>query len=557
LPFRSRDLVGSLDNAVIRAELKSTGIIDQEMELPFIGVVNSWNEMHPGHIHFRQVSEAVKSGIRLAGGTPFEFNTIALCDGITQGHSGMCYVLPSRDVITDSIEIVAEAQRMDALVFIAGCDKIIPAMLMAMARLDLPSIMVTGGPMMPGCYEGKFLAASDLREVVGKYKIGEVSAEDLKQMEEAAFPGPGSCAMMGTANTMAFIAEALGVTLPECAATHAVDSKKLRIAKQSGIAVLELLKNDVRPNSILTFEAFENAIKLLVAIGGSTNTVIHLPAIAAELGISIKPNDFDRVSKNTPYICNIKPAGPYTLKDLSDAGGVPVLLKELLPLLNREVKRITAVSLAEELSGVHNKNSSVIKSIDDPVSPSGSIAILTGNLAPKGAVLKQAALNLQALKHSGPARVFNSQEEAVAAIYQGAINAGDVVVIRYEGPRGGPGMREMLIATAALVGTGLDRETALITDGRFSGSTRGPCIGHISPEAVDGGLIGMIRDGDEIVIDVPNRRLHLNVDECEIEERKKLWSPAKELPTRGVLARYCALVSSVDEGAILKANLGR
>lgn len=552
--LRSRVVVDGIEKAGMRALLKACGLVDEEFGRPFVGVVNSWNEMHPGHKGFRQIAEAVKEGIRLAGGVPFEFNTISICDGITQGHEGMCYVLPSREVIADSIELVAEAQRLDGLVFIAACDKIVPGMLMAMLRVNIPSIMVIGGPMIPGSFKGRSLAVYEIREAVGLLRRGLMTEREFEEMEESICPSFGSCSMMGTANTMSCVAEALGLTLPGCATTHSVYSKKLREAKLSGMQVVKLIENGVRPSDIVTESSFENAMRLVVAIGGSSNALLHIPAIAREIGIRITPDDFDRISRNTPLLVNTKPSGPYTLKDLDDAGGVPAVMKELSPLLHLDEKTVILCTLREILEGAQNRNREVIRPLDNPVRREGSLAILKGSLAPNGAVVKQTAVAPSMRVHTGPARVFESCEDAVRAIFEGKIRKGDVVVIRYEGPKGGPGMREMLSATAALVGMGLGDSTALVTDGRFSGSTRGPCVGHVSPEAAAGGPISIVRDGDLITIDIDKRRIDLKLSPEEIERRLRDWRPPAPKVTKGYLARYAELVSSADEGAVLRCS---
>ncbi|MCS7232814.1 MAG: dihydroxy-acid dehydratase [Synergistetes bacterium] len=552
--LRSRVVVEGIEKAGMRALLKACGLIDEEMTRPFVGVVNSWNEMHPGHKGFRQIAEAVKEGIRLAGGVPFEFNTISICDGITQGHKGMCYVLPSREVIADSIELVVEAQQLDGLVFIAACDKIVPGMLMAMMRIDIPSIMVTGGPMVPGSFKGRSLAVYEIREAAGLLKRGLMTEEEFREMEECICPTFGSCSMMGTANTMSCVAEALGLTLPGCATTHAVYSKKLREAKLSGIQVMKLIESGIKPSDIVTQNSFENAMRVVVAVGGSSNSLLHIPAIARERGFRITPDDFDKISKTTPHLVNTKPSGPYTLKDLDDAGGIPAIMRELSPLLHLDERNVTLSTLREVLEKAQNRNKEVIRSLDNPVHKEGSLVILKGNLAPNGAVVKQTAVSPSMRVHTGPARVFESCEDAVQAILGGKIKRGDVIVIRYEGPRGGPGMREMLSATAALVGMGLGDSTALVTDGRFSGSTRGPCVGHVSPEAASGGPIAIVQDGDLITIDIDRRRLDLNLSPEEIKRRLESWKPPAPKITKGYLALYSQLVTSADEGAVIRVS---
>ena len=550
--LRSRVVVEGIDRAGMRALLKACGLIDEEFNRPFVGVVNSWNEMHPGHKHFRQIAEAVKEGIRLAGGVPFEFNTIAICDGIAQGHQGMCYVLPSREVIADSIELVAQAEQLDGLVFLAACDKIVPGMLMAMLRINVPSIMVTGGPMLPGVFKGRSLAVYEIREAVGLYRRGLLTEEEFREMEDCICPVVGSCSMMGTANTMSCVAESLGLTLPGCATTHAVYSKKLREAKLSGIQVMRLIERGVKPSDIITDRSFENAMRVVVAVGGSSNALLHIPAIAHEIGIRITLDDFDRVSRTTPHLVDLKPSGPYTLKDLDDAGGIPAVMKELSPLLHLDERSVMLCTLRDILKKAKNRNREVIRSLDNPVNEEGSLAILRGSLAPNGAVVKQTAVSPSMRVHTGPAKVFESCENAVQAILDGKVQRGDVVVIRYEGPKGGPGMREMLAATSVLVGMGLGDSTALVTDGRFSGSTRGPCVGHVSPEAASGGPIAIVQDGDLITINIDERKLDLHLSEEEIKRRLANWKPPAPRVTRGYLARYAEAVTSADQGAILK-----
>ncbi len=549
--YRSRVLVEGAEKAGERAHLRSLGLGTEDLRKPFVGIVNSWNEMHPGHVHLRGLAAEVKQGVLQAGGIPFEFNTIAICDGITQGHVGMRYVLPSRDLIADSIELVVEAQRLDGLVFLSSCDKIEPAMLMAMARLNLPSIMLTGGPMMPGRFQGRQVAIPDMREAVGRWRRGEYTDAEIRELESSVCAGPGSCAMMGTANTMACVAEVLGMTLPGCATAHAVDARKKQLARQSGRQILRLLEQDLRPRDLMTPAALENAVILCSAIGGSTNALLHLPAIAGELGLSLGPEDFDRVSRITPHLTSIKPSGPYTLLDLDRAGGVPAVIQRLLPLLHGGERNVLGQTLAEVASGAVVQDDDVIRPLERPVHPHGSYAVLKGNLAPEGACVKMTGVDPAMLTHRGPARVFDSEEEGEKAIYEGLVQPGDVVVLRYEGPVGGPGMREMLTATAALMGMGLGKSTAIITDGRFSGATRGPCVGHISPEAAAGGLLAFVRDGDPIEIDIPGRRLELRVGEEEIARRRKeIQVRRKEVG--GVLGRYARLVGSVAGGARLK-----
>lgn len=549
--YRSYEAVEGLDRGGPRAHLKNMGILPGEMQKPFIGIVNTYNEMHPGHFHLNELVKHIRDGVYAAGGVPFEFGTIAICDGFSQANKGMCYVLPSREVIVDSIEVMIEAQRYDGLVLVGGCDKIVPALLMAAARLDLPAIVVTGGPMLPGRYRGREYATYELKEAAGRVQRGLLSEKEFEEMEDCLSPTAGSCAMMGTANSMSIVAEALGLTLPGCATAHAVEGKKRRLAKASGYRIVELVNEGFKPGSILTRETFFNAIRVVMAVGGSTNTLLHIPAIAHEVGISITPADFEEISSSTPYLAKIKPSGQHTLKDLEDAGGVPAVMKELSRCLDTSRPTVSGLTIDEIIAQAENKNPEVIHPLSNAYSSQGSLAILKGNLAPNGAVVKQTAVQPAMLRHQGPARVFDSEDDAVAAIAGGKIKHGDVIVIRYEGPRGGPGMREMLTATSYLVGMGLD-DVALVTDGRFSGATRGPVVGHVSPEAASGGLIGLVQDGDQVLIDIPGRRLELLVDEEEIKRRRAAWqAPAPKINT-GYLRRYIHLVTSADEGAILK-----
>lgn len=550
---RSRIVVAGSAKAGERAHLRSLGLSTDDLNRPFIGVVNSYNEMHPGHVHLNELAEHVKYGIYQEGAVPFQFQTIAICDGITQGHLGMKYVLPSRDWIADSIELTVEAQQLDGLVFLASCDKIEPAMLMAMARLNLPSLLVTGGPMMPGRFSGKSVAISDMREAVGRWRKGELTDEEVLELECSVCAGPGSCAMAGTANTMAAAAEALGVTLPGCASSHAVAASKKRLAKESGAAVVELVRQNRRPKDFLTRESFLNAIAVCGAIGGSTNAMLHLPAVAGELGIRIRPADFDAVSRAVPHLVSLKPSGPHTLLDLEEAGGVGAVIQRLLPRIHGDAETALGPTLAAVVATASPRESAVIRPLEDPVHPHGSYAVLYGNLAPDGCCVKQTGVDPRMQEHTGPARVFDSEEAAEEAIYDGTVQPGDVVVIRYEGPKGGPGMREMLGATAALMGMGLGTSTVIVTDGRFSGATRGPCIGHVAPEAAAGGVLALVRDGDQIAVDIPNRSLALQVDSAELEARRSTLVPL-EKPASGVLWRYRELVGSVAEGAPLRGG---
>ncbi len=551
--MRSDDVKKGVERAPQRSLLKAIGFTDEELEKPLVGVVNSWNEYVPGHVHLKRIAEAAKAGIRMAGGTPLEFHTIGICDGVAMGHEGMKYSLPSRELIADSIELMTQAHRLDALVFIPTCDKIVPGHLMACARLNIPSIVVTGGAMCPGYVNDSYADVISVFEGVGAYSSGKMSLEELKALEDHACPGPGSCAGLFTANTMACMTEALGMSLPGCATSHAVDAKKIRIAKLSGMKVMELLKKNITPEKILTQEAFENAIRIDNAIGGSTNAALHLPAIANEAGVELPLEKFDKISRDTPHIVNLRPGGKHFMIDLERAGGIPAVMLKLKEKLNLNCLTVTGQILGENLKNVQilnpEKNREVIRDLSNPYHKEGGIAVLFGSLAPKGSVVKQTAIDKKMLYHKGPARVFNGEEEANKAVLSGDIEKGDVIVIRYEGPKGGPGMREMLQATAAIAGMGLSDSVALITDGRFSGGTRGPCIGHVSPEAYELGPIALVEDGDMIEIDIPNRKLNLLVPEEELKERKKKFKlPERKL--RGYLARYSKEVSSAYNGAV-------
>jgi len=528
------------------------GVVEKEFEKPFIGVANSFNEMHPGHTHLDKIGSMVKDGIRIGGGLPFEFNTIAICDGFTQGHSGMCNVLPSREIIADSIEIYVNAYQLDGLIFIAGCDKIVPAMLMAMLRINIPAIMVTGGPMQPGEYKGKQYATYELKEMAGLLKQGKISEKEYFAMEDILSPGPGSCAMMGTANSMSIFAEAMGVTLPGSATAHAVEGKKRRVAKESGMKIVELVEKNIKPGDIVGQEMLETALRVVMSVGGSTNTALHVPAIAHEAGLEMGLDDIDHISSTTPYLVKIKPSGSHTLKDLDNAGGIPVVMKELDKLINLDQMTVTGETFRKNIKDYDNLDKNIIKSVDNAYSSQSSLAVLKGNLAPKGSVVKQTAVAEKMKKHVGPARCFNSEEAATEAVYNEEIKPGDVIVIRYEGPKGGPGMREMMTAGAALMGMELGDSVALVTDGRFSGATRGPCIGHVSPEAAAGGPLAIVEDGDIIVIDIPERKLNIDLSDEEIEKRLSKLDKFELGIKKSYLARYAKNVSSADEGAILR-----
>ncbi|NPV30370.1 MAG: dihydroxy-acid dehydratase [Firmicutes bacterium] len=542
-----------VEKAPHRSLLKALGLTEWEMGRPFVGVVNSQNELVPGHLHLDQIAAAVKAGIRANGGTPFEFPAIAVCDGLAMNHEGMCCSLASRELIADSIEVMAVAHALDALVLIPNCDKVVPGMLMAAVRLNLPAIVISGGPMLAGRFQGREVSLSTVFEGVGAFSAGKITAEELSELEAQACPGCGSCAGMFTANTMNCLAEALGMALPGNGTIPAVAAARLRLAKQAGWQVMELLRNGIRPRDILTQAALWNALAVDMALGGSTNTVLHLPALAREAGWELELDLVDEISQKVPNLCKLSPAGNQHIQDLDEAGGIPAVMKELLGhgLISGDALTVTGRTVAENLEGAEIKRPDVIRSAADPYSPTGGLAILKGNLAPEGAVVKQSAVAPEMLVHTGPARVFNGEEEAVAAILGGRIRRGDVIVIRYEGPRGGPGMREMLTPTAAVAGMGLDREVALITDGRFSGATRGASIGHISPEAAVGGPIALVEEGDLIKIDIPGRKLELLVSEEELARRRKNWREPEPRVKSGYLSRYAALVASASKGAVL------
>ncbi|MCD6529604.1 dihydroxy-acid dehydratase, partial [Candidatus Bathyarchaeota archaeon] len=550
--MRSDEVKEGIERAPNRSLLKAVGITDEEMDKPFIAVVNSYASIVPGHLHLRKIADQVKLGIASAGGVPFEFNTIAVCDGIAMGHIGMRFSLPSRDLIADSIEVMIQAHRFDGMVLVSNCDKITPGMLMAAARLNIPSIVVTGGPMMSGVYEGRKAGVDTVFEAVGKTAKGEMSVQELKRLEDLACPSCGSCNGMFTANTMACLTEAMGMSLPGCATALAVSSAKLRIAKESGRQIMELVKRDIKPSDIITPKSIDNAIIVDSALGGSTNTVLHLTAIAREAGIKLELDRFDELSRRTPHICNMIPSGRYAMEDLDRAGGIQAVLKELSPLLSLDALTVTGKTVKENLEEAEIRDRSVIRPLTNPVHEEGGIAILRGNLAPEGAVVKTAAVSPKMLVHEGPARVFDSEQEAMKAILGGEIREGEVIVIRYEGPKGGPGMPEMLSPTSAIAGMGLSESVALITDGRFSGATRGPCIGHVAPEAAVGGPIAALKDGDIIKIDIPNRNLNVELSEEEVESRLKEVVIKGSKLKGGYIGRYASLVTSAASGAVLR-----
>jgi dihydroxy-acid dehydratase len=536
--MRSDEIKRGVERAPHRALLKALGLTDTDIAKPFIGIANSYTTIVPGHIHLRNIAEAAKEGILSAGGTPFEFNTIAVCDGLAMGHEGMRYSLPSRELIADSVEIMMQAHRLDGMVLISNCDKVTPGMLIAAARLNVPAIAVTGGAMASGNLEGKKIGVNNVFEAVGKVFAGKMTETESARLENTACPGCGSCNGMFTANTMACITEALGMSLPYCATALATSAMKLRIAKESGEKIVELVRKNVTPSNILTKDAFENAIVVDTALGGSTNTVLHLSAIAQEAGVTLPMSLFDETSKRVPHLSNMVPNGPYDMEDLHNAGGLPALMKELKQFLHTDALTVTGKTINENIKNASVANAEVIRPLANPVRKEGGIAILKGNLAPKGSVVKAVAVSQKMLKHTGPAKVYNSEREAEEAMKRHEVKAGDVVVIRYEGPKGGPGMPEMLIPTATISGMGLSESVALITDGRFSGATRGPCIGHVSPEAAEGGPIAVIENGDIIEIDIPDRVLNVKLSAQELKKRLAAWKPRKQNITKGYLSRY-------------------
>jgi dihydroxy-acid dehydratase len=552
--MRSDLMKKGLERAPHRSLFKAMGYTDEEIAQPLIGVVNSANEIVPGHIHLDIITNDVKAGIRMAGGTPVEFPVIGVCDGIAMGHTGMKYSLASRELIADSIEVMAVAHPFDALVMIPNCDKIIPGMLMAALRLNIPTIFISGGPMMAGTLEGKTVDLISVFEGVGKVKSRQMKEQYLKSLEDCACPGCGSCSGMYTANSMNCVTEALGLGLPGNGTVPAVHAARRRLAKQAGIKIMELLKKDIRPRKIATLSAFKNAIAVDMALGCSTNTVLHIPAIAHEAGIKLDLDLFNEISKKTPNLCKLSPAGQHHLEDLDMAGGVQAVMKQVsqLGVIDLRALTVTGQTVGANLKKAAVLNSDVIRPLNNPYTKEGGIAILRGNLAPDGAVVKQSAVAEKMLVNDGKARVFDSEDGAIAAILGGKIKPGDIVVIRYEGPKGGPGMREMLAPTSVIAGMGLDTTVALLTDGRFSGGTRGAAIGHISPEAAEGGPIGLVREGDIISIDIPKKMITLNVNPDELKRRQAKFKPRPPAVKSGYLVRYAGLVTSASTGAILR-----
>jgi dihydroxy-acid dehydratase len=543
-----------IERAPHRSLFKAMGYTDEEIARPLIGVVNSVNEIVPGHIHLDKIAEAVKAGIRMAGGTPVEFGSIGICDGIAMGHEGMKYSLASRELIADSCEAMARAHSFDGMVFIPNCDKIVPGMLMAAARVNVPSIVVSGGPMLSIQKNGVYLDLNSVFEAVGSVKAGTMTENEVAEYENSACVSCGSCSGMFTANSMNCLTEALGMALPGNGTIPAVYAERIRLAKQTGMKIMELVNKDIKPSDILVPEAFENALAVDMALGCSTNSVLHLPAIAHEIGLQLDLNMINDISSRVPNLCRLAPSGPYHVQDLYHAGGVQAVMKELSGknLLKLDLITVTGNKVGENIKDANAVDRNVIRDIHNPHSQTGGIAILKGNIAPLGAVVKRAAVAAEMLVHSGPAKVFDSEDAAIEAIYQGKIEKGDVVIIRYEGPKGGPGMREMLGPTSAIAGMALDKDVALITDGRFSGASRGASIGHVSPEAMDGGPIAAVRNGDIIHINIPEGKLDVDLTQEEIDSRMQSWEAPEPRIKTGYLGRYARLVSSADKGAVLE-----
>ncbi len=554
--MKSDNIKEGIDRTPHRSLLYATGIAKGEMKKPFIGIASSFTDLIPGHVGIRDLERSAENGVYSNGGHPFVFGIPGICDGMAMGHVGMHYSLPSRELIADMIETVAEAHCLDGLILLTNCDKITPGMLMASLRLNIPSVVVTAGPMLSGHHHGKRLSfVRDTFESVAKFRINEITENELSELEMCACPGQGSCQGLYTANTMACLTEVLGMSLPGAGTALAGSAIKKRMAFESGARVVDLVRNDIRPRDIVTIDSFKNAIAVDMALGGSSNSVLHLLAIANEAGIKLDLKLFDEISKNTPQVTSLRPAGEYFLEDLDFAGGIPSLFYELRSIINLNPINVSGKSVSEIISGVNYVNNEVIRKIDNPYRKEGGIAVLYGNLAPKGSIIKSSGVSPAMMKFIGNAVVFDSEESAMENISKGAIKEGDIVVIRYEGPKGGPGMREMLAPTSQIVGMGLGEKVALITDGRFSGGTRGPCIGHISPEAQEGGPIALLNNGDKIEIDVVGRKLNMLVSDEELNKRKMKVSKKPKKIDYGYLSRYSEMVSSADEGAIVNRNI--
>lgn len=552
--MRSDIVKKGIERAPHRSLFKAMGYTDEEINRPLIGVCNSKSEIIPGHINLDKITEAVKAGIRMAGGTPVEFGAIGVCDGIAMGHMGMKYSLATRELIADSCEAMGMAHSFDGMVFIPNCDKIVPGMLMAAARINVPSVVVSGGPMLSVKRNGRFLDLNSVFEAVGSYKSGKITAEEVGDYEDHACPGCGSCSGMFTANSMNCLTEVLGLGLTGNGTIPAVYAERIRLAKMAGMKVMEMVEKDIKPSDILTPEAFENALAVDMALGCSTNSVLHLPAIAHEAGVEMNLDIINEISSKVPNLCKLAPAGHHHIQDLYTAGGVQAVMKELTKrnLLHLDLITVTGKTVGENIANAEILDNDVIRSVENPYSQTGGIAVLRGNLAPDGAVVKRSAVDEKMLVHKGPARVFSSEEDAIEAIYKGNIVKGDVVIIRYEGPKGGPGMREMLGPTSAIAGMGLDKDVALITDGRFSGATRGASIGHVSPEAMEGGPIAAVKEGDMISIDIMKGKLNIDISNEELENRLAQWKAPEPKITKGYLGRYAKLVSSANTGAVFK-----
>ena len=554
--MRSDNVTKGMQQAPHRSLFNALGYTKEELDRPLVGIVSSYNEIVPGHMNLDKIVEAVKMGVAMAGGTPIVFPAIAVCDGIAMGHTGMKYSLVTRDLIADSTECMAMAHQFDALVMVPNCDKNVPGLLMAAARLNIPTVFVSGGPMLAGHIHGKKRSLSSMFEAVGSYAAGTMTEDEVREYEEKVCPTCGSCSGMYTANSMNCLTEAIGMGLPGNGTIPAVYSERIKLAKHAGMAVMELLKKDIRPRDIMTKAAFMNALTMDMALGCSTNSMLHLPAIAHEAGVDIDLDIANALSEKTPNLCHLAPAGPTYMEDLNEAGGVSAVMSELnkIGLLDTSCMTVTGRTIAENIQGVVNKNPEVIRPVENPYSKTGGIAVLKGNLAPDSAVVKRSAVVPEMMVHEGPARVFDCEEDAIAAIKGGKIVEGDVVVIRYEGPKGGPGMREMLNPTSAIAGMGLGSSVALITDGRFSGASRGASIGHVSPEAAVGGPIAFVEEGDIIKINIPENTLNVDITDEEMEARKAKWQPREPKITTGYLARYASMVTSGNTGAILKTN---
>ena len=550
--LRSKDAYGGVEAAAARAWFKAAGITDAEFQRPLIAVVNTWGELAPENYHLRMVGDAVKAGVRMAGGTPLEFNVIHVVDAVVETHVGMRDVLPSRELIADSVEVMVRAHQFDGMVLIPSGDKVVPGMVMAVARMNVPSIVFYGGVTEGGKFQGETIRLEEMWEAVGAYRAGKISAEDLQDHEDKAFPGFGGGAACYTGNTMGMLTEAMGLSLPQTSTLTAATPFQVRAAKETGMQMMKLIESDLTPSEILTRGALQNAIRTSLAIGGSTNSVLHMLAIAHEAGIPMELDDIETLSSGTPYLAHLGPSGPYILPQLHAAGGIPAVLKELGGLVQGDCLTVTGNTVKDNLVTAKVYDSAVVRPATDPIASTGSLAILKGSLAPDGAVVKWSAVGTDSLKFTGQARVFESMEEALRSIYDGCIGEGSVVVIRQEGPQGGPGMREMLAPTSAIEGMGLAEKVALVTDGRFSGATRGLAVGHIAPEAAVGGPIALVEEGDPITIDIPSRKLDLEVDIETLERRRKKWVPAEPKVTKGYLHRYARLVQSASLGAVLQ-----